>query len=432
MSKPSVSRRRFLQALGATSLTLLSHRARPAALARGRVIVVGGGFGGATAAKYIRLFDPWIEVTLVEPGRHYMTCPASNWVLGGLRELQSLRQDYRGLLRHGVDIVRDEVVMIEPDKRQIRLKGQAILTYDRLIVAPGIDFRWQAIEGYNEHTAEQLPHAWRAGRQTRILREQLLAMPDGGTVIITAPADPYRCPPGPYERASMIAHYLKGHKPKSKILILDAKTAFSKQDLFTAGWRALYGFGTRDSLIEWQSGPDGEVNAVMPKRRIAVAGPLEEEYRADVLNVIPPQRAGRIAQVSGLADETGWCPVDPKTAESTLQRGIHVIGDAAIQDPMPKSAYAANSQAKVCADAVVALLNERTPGEPSWLNTCYSLVGPEYGISVADVYTLNGRGTLGTVSGAGGLSRGDGDRKLEAIYAKSWYQNIVRDAFGFG
>jgi len=429
MFTPPLSRRAFLRTLGASSLALLSHRRARGALSRGRVVVIGGGFGGATAAKYVRLFDPWIEVTLVEPGRSYVTCPASNWVLGGFRDLPSITQNYAGLAKHGVKVIHDRATVVEPGERQIRLKGGAILTYDRLIVSPGIDFRWRAIQGYSAQIATVLPHAWKAGPQTELLHQQLVAMRDGGTVIITAPRTPYRCPPGPYERASLIAQYLKIHKPKSKVLILDAQTAFTKQDLFTAGWEKLYGFGGDNSLIEWVPGPDGQVGAVDARSRTAMAGPLEDKYKADVLNVIPPQMAGLIARNAGLTDQSGWCPIDHKTCESALQKGIHVIGDAAIQDPMPKSAYVANSQAKVCADAVVALLNERTPGEPSWINTCYSLVGSEYGISIADVYALNPRGLVEPVAGAGGLSANDGNRALEAAYAKSWYTNIVNDSF---
>ncbi len=350
-------------------------------------------------------------------------------MLGGLRDLPSITQTYAGLARLGVNMIHDTATVIEPGERQIRLKGGAILSYDRLIVSPGIDFRWRAIDGYSAETAHVLPHAWEGGHQTRLLREQLVAMRDGGTVIITAPQTPYRCPPGPYERASLIAQYLKANKPKSKVLILDAKTAFTKQDLFVAGWEQLYGYGGDNSLIEWVSGPDGQVRVVNARTMTATAGPLEEKYKGDVLNVIPPQMAGFIARDAGLADQSGWCPIDHKTCESALQRGVHVIGDAAIQDPMPKSAYVANSQAKVCADAVVALLNGRTPGEPSWINTCYSLVGSEYGISIADVYALNAKGAVESVPGAGGLSADDANHTLEAAYAKSWYTNIVNDTF---
>jgi sulfide dehydrogenase [flavocytochrome c] flavoprotein chain len=426
----TLSRRRFLQSLGASGLVLLSQRRGRAIYSRRRVVVIGGGFGGATAARYIRDFDPWIEVTLVEPNKTCVTCPASNWVLGGLRNLDSITLGYKGLMKSGVKIVRDTVTAIDPHRREVRLKGEAILSYDRLIVSPGIDFRWNAIEGYNAQAAQLAPHAWKAGAQTTLLRNQLLAMRDGGTVIITSPPNPYRCPPGPYERASLIAYYLKVHKPKSKVIILDAKTAFAKQELFTAGWEALYGFGTDNSMIEWVSGPDGEVTAMDAKAKLAIAGPLEEKYRGDVLNVIPPQKAGSIVQIAGLTDKSGWCPVAPATSESTLQRGVHVIGDASIQDPMPKSAYAASSQAKVCADAVVALLNDRTPGEPSWINTCYSLLNPEYGISIAEVFEINNQGMIQVVPGSGGLSPMNGNRALEAAYAKSWYTNIVTDSFG--
>ena len=273
----------------------------------------------------------------------------------------------------------------------------ATLDYDRLVLAPGIDLSFDALPGYTESAAEAMPHAWKAGAQTALLRRQLEAMPDGGTVVISAPANPFRCPPGPYERASLIAHYLKTRKPRSKLIILDAKDMFSKQRLFQAAWSELY-----PGLIEWVGlSSGGKVTAVDPATRTFVTE--FGEHKADVANVIPPQRAGRIAAAAGVADRTGWCPVDPVTFESRLVPNIHVIGDAAIVGGMPKSAFSANAQAKVCAAAVARLLRGEAPTEPKLINTCYSLVAPDYGISVAGVYRPVG-GLLTDVEGAGGIS----------------------------
>ena len=285
---------------------------------------------------------------------------------------------------------------IDPARRGVAF-GDNLLTYDRLILSPGIDIAWGALPGYDEAAAERMPHAWKAGEQTLLLRRQLEAMPDGGVVVISAPANPYRCPPGPYERASLIADYLKTHKPRSKLLLLDAKDIFSKQKLFQAAWKELY-----PGLLEWVSLSDGgKVTRVDP-----ATNTFETDFgshKADVANVIPPQRAGAIAAAAGVVDRTGWCPIDPVTFESKLQPGIHVIGDAAIAGAMPKSAFAANAQAKVCADAVAQLLAGNAPAEPRLINTCYSLVAPGNAISVAGVYRpLNGQ--LTDIEGAGGTS----------------------------
>jgi sulfide dehydrogenase [flavocytochrome c] flavoprotein subunit len=271
-----------------------------------------------------------------------------------------------------------------------------------------------------------MPHAWKAGEQTLLLRRQLEAMTDGGTVVISAPANPFRCPPGPYERASLIAYYLKSKKPRSKLIVLDAKDSFSKQRLFQAAWQQLY-----PGLLEWVSlSNGGKVTKVDPATRTLVTD--FATYKADVANVIPPQRAGHIAEIAGVADQTGWCPIDPVTFESRLQPGVHVIGDAAIAGAMPKSAFAANVQAKECAAAVAALLRDETPPPPKLINTCYSLVAPDYGISVAGVYhPVNGQ--LVDVEGAGGLSPADATpdfRGLEARYAEAWFRTITAETFG--
>ena len=300
------------------------------------------------------------------------------------------------------------------------------LAYDRLVIAPGVDLNWAAIPGYGEAAAERMPHAWKAGEQTALLRRQLEAMRDGGLVVITAPANPYRCPPGPYERASLIAYYLKAQKPKSKIVILDAKDAFSKQKLFENAWASLY-----PGMIEWVSlSNGGKVTSVDPAA-MTVSTDFAT-HKADVANVIPPQKAGRVAELAQVADRTGWCPIDPVSFASTLQPNIHVVGDGAIAGAMPKSAFAANSQAKICAAAIVALLAGGKPAEPKLINACYSLLAPDYGVTVAGVYhPVNGQ--LVDVDGAGGtspLEAPPATRAAEAEYANDWFKTITAEVFG--
>ncbi len=395
-----------------------------------RVVIVGGGIGGATAAKYIRMADASIDVTLVEANPDYYTCFLSNEILGGNREIDSIRFGYGGLQKHGVKVIHDTVTGIDPVAKKVSTQGGQSLAYDACIVSPGISFDWDAIKGYNAKVAETIPHAWKAGPQTTLLRNQIRAMKDGGTVVIVAPPNPFRCPPGPYERASQIAWYLKNHKPKSKVIILDNKKTFSKMKLFTAGWQRHYGFNTNNSMIEWISGDaGGKVTAIDASKRIAIA---DVDFKADVLNVIPPQKAGTIAITAGLVNDKGWCPVVPKTFESTMHKGVYIIGDAAVADPLPKSGYAANSEAKVCAAAVVARLNGKEDPVPSYVNTCYSLITPDDGISVAMVYRLDEAGKIIAVKGSGGLTpdnASDAMRKREVAYAHSWFNNITHDTF---
>nr|VFK52512.1 MAG: sulfide dehydrogenase (flavocytochrome c), flavoprotein subunit [Candidatus Kentron sp. TUN]VFK52833.1 MAG: sulfide dehydrogenase (flavocytochrome c), flavoprotein subunit [Candidatus Kentron sp. TUN] len=397
-----------------------------------KVVVVGGGTGGATAAKYIRMADPSIQVTIVEPNPHYHTCYFSNEVLSGERPIESIRFDYQGLEKRGIKVVHDRVTRIDAKAKTVKLQGGQRLPYDRAIVSPGIDFKWEAIEGYDAKVAKKIPHAWLAGEQTVILRKQLEAMHNGGTVIIAPPPMPFRCPPGPYERVSQIAMYLQHHKPKSKIIILDPKDRFSKFNLFTTAWKKLYGYQTDNSLIEWMSGADGgKISAVDPSAMV-VSAELDD-VKGDVINIIPPQKAGKIAFDADLV-EGDWCPVHKKTFESTLHTGIHVIGDAASATKMPKSGYAANSQAKVTAAAVVDYLNDREPGEPSYINTCYSIAGKDYAFSVAAVYRLSAdKKTIVGVKGAGGLTPVDASPEMlkrEVVYAHSWFANITNDIFG--
>jgi NADPH-dependent 2,4-dienoyl-CoA reductase/sulfur reductase-like enzyme len=387
---------------------------------------VGGGFAGATCARYLRRSDPGLAVTLVEPNPTFTACPFSNAVLAGLRDLREQRFGYQVLRAEGIGVLHATATGVDPQRRQVRLADDTSLPYDRLVLAPGIDFRWEAISGYGEAAAQQMPHAWKAGEQTLLLRRQIEAMPDGGLVVMAVPANPYRCPPGPYERASLIAHYLKATKPRSKLLVLDAKDSFSKQRLFTAAWGQLY-----PGLLEWVPlSQGGKVIAVDPGTHTVSTD--FERYRAAVANIIPPQRAGRIAEAAGVADRTGWCPINPVSFESRLQPNIHVLGDAAVAGAMPKSAFAANAQAKICAVAIVTLLRGGTPPDPVLVNTCYSLVAPDYAISVAGVYRPKA-GQLADVEGAGGTSPLQAPREtrsLEARYAEAWFRTITDEVYG--
>jgi sulfide dehydrogenase [flavocytochrome c] flavoprotein subunit len=418
------SRRQFLKLGVAASAGLLPLPAFGQAAPR--VVIVGGGFAGASCARALRHTDGRIAVTLVEPNTTFTACPFSNAVIGGLRELSAQQFTYERVAADGITVTRATATAVDAAARSVTLSNGARLPYDRLVLAPGIDIRWGALPGYDEAASTPMPHAWKAGEQTLLLRRQLEAMDDGGLVVISAPANPFRCPPGPYERASLIAHYLKTKKPKSKLIVLDAKDAFSKQRLFQSAWSELY-----PGLLEWVPlSKGGKVISVDPATRTLVTD--FGRHQAKVANVIPPQKAGHIAEVAGVADRTGWCPIDPVTFESKLQPGIHVIGDAAIAGAMPKSAFAANSQAKTCAAAVAALLSGATPSSPKLINTCYSLVAPDYGISVAGVYQPTG-GQLADVPGAGGVSPAEaprGARAAEAVLAEAWFRTITSEVFG--
>ena len=431
----TLSRREFLRLLGAASAAGamagcagMGTGAAREEKAKARVVVVGGGFGGATCAKYIRRFDPSIAVTLVEPKQQFVTCPFGNAVIGGLYDMDAITHSYDALRdTHGVNVVHDTVTAVDPQAKSVTLEGGKTLAYDRLVLSPGIAFRWDALEGYDAQAAEKGPHAWNGGPQVETLSRQLRDMKDGGTVIIAPPDNPFRCPPGPYERASMVAHYLKNHKPRSKVLILDAKENFSKQGLFQQGWEALY-----PGMIEWVSGTSGGKITRVDVERRAVYSEIGDEHRADVLNVIPPQKANDIAHTAGLTDDSGWCPVNQRTFASDIQKDIHVIGDATLAGALPKSGFAASSEAKVCAAAIVTAVNGESMPDPSYVNTCYSLVAPDYGISVANVYHIRDE-KIAAVEGTGGVSPKDVGadfRQREAEYARGWYASITQDAWG--
>ncbi|MCI0505349.1 MAG: NAD(P)/FAD-dependent oxidoreductase [Gammaproteobacteria bacterium] len=427
----NITRRTFITISAATVAASAIGFPRPGIGAGKRVVIVGGGIAGATAAKYLRLMDGGIDVTLIEPKKIYTTCFLSNEVLWDHRNIDSIQFNYDALGKHGVTVVHDVVTAIDPGSRRVTIKGGKRFNYDACVVSPGISFNWDAIENYTPEASQKLPHAYQAGPQTLLLRDQIKAMKDGGIFILVAPQNPFRCPPGPYERASQIAWYFKNHKPRSKIIILDPKPEFSKQALFTAAWERYFGYKTGNSMIEWIGEADaGEVTRVDVKRMEAIAS---SPYKGDVINVIPPQHAGKIALQSGLADDTGWCPVNHRTFESKIHKDIYVVGDAAIAAPMPKSGYSANSQAKVCAAAIIAKFSGEPEPVPSFVNTCYSLITPEHAISVAMVYNLGPKGVIQEVPGAGGLTPKDASdemRKREVAYAYSWFRNITHDIFG--
>lgn len=422
MSKPLLDRRALLKSASAAGAVAFL-QAPALAQAQAKVVVVGGGFAGATCARELKRGG--LNVTLVEPNATYTACPFSNGVLAALRPLAAQQFGYDAIKKDGIAVAQQNATRVDTDAKQVTLADGSTLAFDRLVLAPGIDLRFDALPGYNEEAAKALPHAWKAGEQTMLLRSQLEAMADGGTVVIAAPANPFRCPPGPYERASLIAWYLKTQKPRSKLIILDAKDTFSKQKLFQDAWKALY------PNLEWISlSSGGKVTEVDVKEKTLITE--FGRHKADVANVIPPQRAGLIAPLAGAADRTGWCPIDPVTFESKERPGIHVIGDACIAGGMPKSAFSANAQAKVCAAAVATLLRNEQPAPPKLINTCYSLVAPDYGISVAGVYRP-ANGVLADVEGAGGVSPADAPasfRSLEANYADNWFQTITTEVFG--
>ena len=421
----TASRRAVLKALAAGSAAAF-YAPRVLGQQAARVVVIGGGFAGASCARALKRLDRDLAVTLIEPSARFTACPFSNVVIAGLRDLAAQEFGYDGLKRDGIEVVPQAAVAVDAQARRVTVADGTAFDYQRLVLAPGIELRFDALPGYDEAAAEAMPHAWKAGAQTLVLRRQLEAMEDGGVVVMAVPASPYRCPPGPYERASLIAHYLKTRKPRSKLIVLDAKDRFSKQPLFEAAWQALY-----PGLVEWVSlSFGGQVTEVDAAAMTLVTD--FDRHRADVANVIPPQRAGAIAATAGVADQTGWCPIDPVSFESRLQPGIHVIGDAAIAGAMPKSAFAADSQAKVCAAAVASLLRGEAPAAQKLVNTCYSLVAPDYGISVAGVYHPSG-GLLAEVEGAGGTSPREAPasfRQAEARFAEAWFQTITAAVFG--
>ena len=424
-----MKRRQFVQTIAAGSalgsLGLVTGCATTGGGSGAHVVVVGGGFAGATAAKYVRLFSEGaVRVTLVEPNPSFISCPISNLVLGGVKNMDDITLSYDNLQkRHGVKLVRDMVTGIDAAKRTVSLAGGGSLSYDRLIVSPGIDFMWETLPGMAKAGAkDKVLHAWKAGAQTVALRKQLEAMPDGGVYALSIPRAPYRCPPGPYERACMVAHYFKQAKPKSKVVIFDANDDIqSKKGLFMKAWDEHY-----KGMIEYR-----------PKHRVtdvdAATNTLKfefnEDFKAAVANVVPNMRAGDIALKAGLANsDNRWCGIDFLTYESAVAKNVHVIGDAIqLAQRMPKSGHMANQHGKTCAAAVVSLLMGKEPPQlPLFANTCYSFVNAEDVVHVASVHRYDAeKKTMLTVPGSGGVSSAASE--LEGRYAMGWARNIWAD-----
>ena len=424
-----MQRRQLLQSLaGASALGVLGLTAGCASPGAGKgpkVVVVGGGYGGATAAKYVRMWSDYqVNVTLVEPNTAFVSCPISNLVLGGSKTMADITTPYDNLARrHGVNLVRDMVTSIDPDKRVVRLAGGSELPYDRLIVSPGVDFMWDSLPGMAKPGAQdKVPHSWKAGPQTLALRRQLEAMPDGGVYALAIPLAPYRCPPGPYERACQVAHYFSKAKPRSKVLILDANDdVTSKGPLFKKAWADRY-----KGIVEYRPKHTAvDVDAATNTLKFE----FNDDVKASVLNVIPPMRAGDIAVKTGLATANKrWCEVDFLTHESKAAKNIHVLGDSIqIAPAMPKSGHMANQHGKTCAAAVVALLGGGQPNAmPIYNNTCYSFVSDEDVVHVASVHRYDAaQKTMLAVAGSGGVS--SAANELEGKYALAWARNIWAD-----
>ncbi len=424
----SIARRSLL---GAGALLAMPYATR--AQARPRLVILGGGFGGASAARFARDHFPTLDVTLIERSRRYTTCPYGNLVLAGKRRVEDITFGYEQLAARGVRVLHAEAAGVETDARAVRLADGTRVPYDRLVMSPGIDLRWGAIEGYDEAASARMPHGWIPYRQPiTVLADQLQNMRQGGTFLMAIPDNPFRCPPGPYERISMVADYLKRHNPRAKIIALDAKNGFSKQPLFQEAWEELY-----PGMVEWRGASnDGRVTRV-DVGEMVLETEFGEKLKGDVINVIPPQFAAGIAREAGLAAESGWCPIKADSFESTRVPNIHVIGDASVAAPMPKSGFAASSHAKQAVAAAAAQLAGRAVPDAVYFNTCYSHVGEDYGISIVGVFRAAG-GRLIEVEGSGGISprnatmsaeRRAEHRRLEAHYADGWYESITKEMF---
>ncbi len=420
------TRREILRGAGCATAVAAWPRALRAQAAP-RIVIVGGGFAGASCARALRAADGKLAITLVEVRPTYTAPPLSNGVLGGLRELAQQQFGYDRIAAAGIKVVIAAATAVDARARSVTLSTGDTLPYDRLVLAPGIDLRFDAIKGYSEAAAAQVPHAWTTdAAQFDLLHRQLEAMADGGLVAIVAPANPSRCPPGPYERASMIAHYLKTKKPRSKVVILDAKDTFTMQQLFLKAWQELY-----PGLVEWKSLSSGGNVASIDVAKKSIETDFDT-YQFAVANLIPPQKAGKIAVLAGVADRTGWCPVDAVTFESLKQKNIHVIGDAAFAGAMPKSAFSGLLEGKLCATAIAGLLTGATPSASPMSSNCYSVVAPGYGISITGAFApVNGEYT--EVDNSIRSSPLDAPPELRAEEAKNadaWFRTATSEIFG--
>ncbi|MEZ5856026.1 MAG: FAD/NAD(P)-binding oxidoreductase [Hyphomicrobiaceae bacterium] len=424
----AINRRQF--AIGAAAAAGAGTLGAPSVLGQGKpkVVVIGGGPGGATAAKYIaRDSKGAIEVTLVEPAKQFTTCFHSNLYLGGFKTFEEITHGYDKLASaYGVKLVHQMAAAIDRDKKLVKLADGATLPYDRLVVSPGIDLKYDSVPGWGKAHEEAMPHAWKAGPQTKLLKAKLDAVADGGVIVMLAPPNPYRCPPGPYERVSMMAHALKkAGKTKSKIIVLDPKPKFSKQGLFQQGWERHY-----KGMVEWL-GPDihSGIKSVDPKTNTVVTG-FETYKNAALVNVIPAQMAGAIARDAGLANATGYCPIDAASMRSANDPNIYVLGDATIAGAMPKSGFAANSQAKVAAMMVRGELAKSKTFPAKYFNTCWSLIETDDTVKVGGAYEAKDGQIAATSTFVSKTSETPAERKAQQTENIGWYQGITTDIFG--
>jgi len=467
----SLNRRRFLQSAAALSASAGGSWATPLrAQNKAHVVVIGAGVGGATFAKYLRLQDASIRITVIEKNRHYLRPYGSSEVITGHISMDDLVVQYDALQnKYAIDFVFDEVVDIDFTAQRVHTHGGQAVAYDKLMLSPGISFNFDAIDGLDAQVAEtRMPHAWIPGQQTTLLAQQLKAVPKGGTAIISPPPNPYRCPPGPYERAGLIAQYFKDHNPSAKVLVLDPKDGFTTDLTMLQAWNRLYGFQIPEAfekyslegllaagwseteaqrqldnlkfkqhrkagLIDWKMGKMGGRVVAVNAEQNSVTTEKGETYQGDLINVIPPLKAGKIALQTGLADASGWCPIDVTTFESTLAKNVHIIGDSCHTGAMPKSGYSANSQAKIAAMQIKAMIAGLPLIEPVFQNTCYALAGHhQYGQFVADVFRFQ-NGKLGRLKNPRylplDLPEGDVRYQLAASYTQTWIKNFTEDCF---
>lgn len=447
-----LSRRDFLSLLGAGVLASALPVRSAFAAAQPHVVIIGGGVGGATTAKYLKLFDPNVRVTVIEKNPIYLRPYGSSEVVTGHIRMEDLHVSYDTLKsKYGVEFIIDEVVGFDPAKRTVDLKGGRKVSYDKLVVSPGIELLYDKIEGYSQAVADsKVPSGWIPGAQTQLLADQLKAMPQGGTFLMVAPPAPYRCPPGPYERPALIAEWLQKHNPTAKVIITDPKDEFVTDQTMMLGWNRLYGFNIPEKFrkdipasVEIKEHSTQGILSWIPKAQGGTPLALDVaamtvktesgDIKADVINIVPPMRAGKIASVMGLTDEKGWCPNTRKTFESTLHPNVHVIGDACHADVMPKSGYSANTQAKTLARVLVEMLAGRDVPTPSWENTCYALAGSDYGLYVADVFELDEAANkikrVGKFSRYLRLDATPAQIRMGAVYQQAWLQSFTEDCF---
>ena len=442
-----ISRREFLAASLLAGLGAgLPLNAR-AASAKAKIVVIGGGVGGSTFAKYIKRKAPEVDVTIIEQNPIYIRPYGSSEVLNGHVEMSDLEVSYDALKnKYGVNVVIDKAVDLDRAARVVTTASGARFAFDRLVVSPGIDLMYDRVEGYSREIAETVaPSGWIPGSQTALLREQIKAMPQGGTFLIVSPPNPYRCPPGPYERAALVTEWMQRYNPTGKVIITDPKNEFVTGPDMRLGWNRMYGYDIpldlmdgmpedviehkKPGMLEWVRGKDGGTTLSFDAKNMTVeteAGRIT----ADVINIVPPMKAGKIAQAWGLTDESGWCPVDPYTFESKRVEGVHVLGDSTSAGALPKSGYAANNEAKIAAYAILNLLANRPVAEPNWENTCYALAGKEYGFFVVSVYGIeNGKIVAKPKPGFQTLDVSDTKHRLGAVYQQAWVKAFTEDCF---